>query len=197
MDLGTSGQHNALADSPTCRLTLRLIWVPSNAHCHITGIRCRVEESFKWTSPKTGGPAWRFDSYKIPILDDRNISAKFEPVSLGDSTMLACHYRVRFPDDETISPTTLPFTKTPMEVSHELITELTFYDARTGIRRERRYQRPLTLVAVRSLKPSTEVTHTDISNTVRADCRRRHITYIRRQYNRGSPRFPANSAYRP
>lgn len=64
--------------------------------------------------------------------------------------MLSCQFRTRFPDDAQITPTTLAFIKTPMEATHDLITELTFFDAKTTATRDMRYKRAVILAPVGS-----------------------------------------------
>ena len=129
-------------------VTIRITYIPSSPDTQITGVRCRIEEALTWKSPKTDGQTWTAKPRRIPILDARPINKLFQPVSSDDQTMLSCQFHTRFPDDAQITPTTLAFIKTPMEATHDLITELTFLDAKTTATREMRYKRAVILAPV-------------------------------------------------
>ena len=131
-------------------VAIRITWIPSVPNAQIIGIRCRVEETLTWKSPKVGGPTWTGKPRKISILDKRPINKLFQPVSPDDPAMLWCQFDSRFPHDEQITPSTLPFSHTPMEASHNLIAELTFFNGKTLATKEMRYTRALVLSPVHS-----------------------------------------------
>lgn len=83
---------------------------------------------------------------KRPILRNKDKDAAAE----DSDALQAVSFHARFPDDHSISPSTLPFTKSPMTIRHRLVLETTLYNAQTTSVTEKAFFIPVLLAVVSS-----------------------------------------------